>query len=123
MQHASHANPPTLLLAIEKLAHLERARPWLLAHWPKLVQWFQWFQTTQAGDVKHTFRWRGRHNDGRLMPNTLASGLDDYPRASSPSNDERHVDLLAWMAKVLAIKSVPSMTDDHWMTLGGVGAG
>ncbi|EQC28871.1 hypothetical protein SDRG_13381 [Saprolegnia diclina VS20] len=113
VQHASHANPPTLLLAIEKLAHLERARPWLLAHWPKLIQWFQWFQTTQSGDVNHTFRWRGRHNDGRLMPNTLASGLDDYPRASSPSDDERHVDLLAWMAKAASVLATVATAIGH----------
>nr|AIG56123.1 secreted protein [Achlya hypogyna] len=99
VQHASHANPPTLLLAVEKLARLEVAAPWLREAWPKLVRWFEWFQKTQSGSKPHSFRWRGRHDDGRLMPNTLASGLDDYPRASVPGDDERHVDLLSWMAK------------------------
>ena len=91
--------------------------------YPRLVAWFQWFNNTQKSS-KHdsAYCWKGRNatttrelnpktlTSGRLLSfiNTVyillirifmyVSGLDDYPRASHPSEDERHVDLRCWIA-------------------------
>jgi mannosyl-oligosaccharide glucosidase len=127
-QHREHANPPALLLRLQRLldaaegggetagggggvregapdgarSGIDGSHDWLprlRALWPWLVRWHKWFLRTQSGEAAHSFRWRGRDpNDNRLNAMTLSSGLDDYPRATVPSPSERHVDLHCWVA-------------------------
>ena len=90
-QHRQHANPPTLMLRLERLLSGGAEdgggdEGWLqlaASLWPRLTKWYGWLVRTQAGELAHTFRWRGRDaNDRRLNALTLSSGLDDYPRAT-----------------------------------------
>ncbi|MCI4394790.1 hypothetical protein PGIGA_G00172780 [Pangasianodon gigas] len=119
VQHTENANPPTFFLVLEEFleqleAHLDAPQfrdtlPFLRRLYPRLQTWFEWYNTTQAGPLPNSYRWRGRDKDTNLFlnPKTLTSGLDDYPRASHPSEDERHVDLHCWM--VLASRIMTSM--------------
>ncbi|GBP52698.1 Mannosyl-oligosaccharide glucosidase GCS1 [Eumeta japonica] len=106
VQNNAVANPPMLLIQI---AHMVETRPQLFGNhsphrrtlermYTRLQTWYNWFLISQKGTEWSAFRWRGRVDDGlQLNPKTLASGLDDYPRASHPSKSERHVDLRCWM--------------------------
>ncbi|KAA8528986.1 hypothetical protein F0562_033526 [Nyssa sinensis] len=121
LQHPTNGNPPTLFLvlrdivcsvkknkftAVETLeisSFLERA-------FIRLEAWFQWFNTTQSGKDVSSYFWHGRDNatTRELNPKTLSSGLDDYPRASHPSEEERHLDLRCWI--LLAADCVHSIS-------------
>ncbi|KAL8206431.1 UNVERIFIED_CONTAM: hypothetical protein K2H54_003001 [Gekko kuhli] len=101
VQHSTAGNPPTFFLVLQQLLSQGAADvPYLRRLYPRLQSWYDWYNRTQAGPMPYTFRWQGRDQDTRLFlnPKTLTSGLDDYPRASHPSPDERHLDLRCWMA-------------------------
>ncbi|UYV60789.1 MOGS [Cordylochernes scorpioides] len=113
IQKNTNANPPTFFLTLENmLARMHRNevkvdKEYLEMIFPRVKAWFDWFNTTQVGNMPGAYRWRGRDPVTRteLNPKTLTSGLDDYPRASHPTSVERHVDLRSWMclaAKVLS---------------------
>jgi len=121
VQYPEHANPPTLLTAVngylDRLqaaasgdtrdvtnARLdpEHAQQFLARLYPKLRSNYNWMRKTMQGGIRQYgrmsrsrvegYRWRGR-----TMGHTLTSGLDDYPRAPIPSVGELHVDLLCWI--------------------------
>ena len=106
VQRNENANPPTLLLTLHSMVRdfSENEptwfKPYLTRLWPRLEVWISWFNSTQNGPTYGTFRWRGRNGTTlfELNPKTLTSGLDDYPRASHPTDQEYHVDLRCWMA-------------------------
>ncbi|XP_038600433.1 LOW QUALITY PROTEIN: mannosyl-oligosaccharide glucosidase [Tachyglossus aculeatus] len=114
-QRAAHANPPTLFLPVERMLEeeeggreedgAEEREDFLRRAFPRLLAWFSWLNRTQAGPRPLSYRWRGRDPASRrfLNPKTLPSGLDDYPRASHPSPEERHLDLRCWLARAAAV--------------------
>lgn len=122
VQYPHHANPPTLIALVlpALLSKLEKTSPYyghpsiymtsyverimmLRELYHALARNYLWFRHTQAGNftayprpqgavVGEGYRWRGR-----TPTHTLASGLDDYPRADPPHPGELHVDALAWV--------------------------
>lgn len=126
-QRVNIANPPTFLLVIDKIIkkyyvieskmlsknsssrlkqslkqQMTEMKKTLSDLYPALDMWITWFLRSQRGtndtSLPGSFRWRGRSiKDNKVVPNTLSSGLDDYPRSSIPSENEAHVDLHAWM--------------------------
>ncbi|KAI5970319.1 CWH41 [Candida margitis] len=77
--------------------------------YPKLKSHFEMFQRTQQGFIPNdeeeegtgvsdaiknsrVYRWRGS-----TLTHCLASGIDDYPRASPPDISDLNVDLISWV--------------------------
>ena len=73
--------------------------------YPRMKQLYIWLRESQKGPLLGTFRWHGRNWTTKLMlnPGALDSGLDDYPRASHPTEGEYHIDLLTWMAMASSV--------------------
>ncbi|CAB4068720.1 MOGS [Lepeophtheirus salmonis] len=113
VQRNRNANPPTLLLSLDSMIKdkgmeiPQEFKNYLKKMWPRLEKWYGWFHRTQMGEIPGTYRWRGRNASAiyELNPKTLTSGLDDFPRASHPSNEERHIDLRCWMALASSLMS------------------
>ncbi|XP_012851159.1 PREDICTED: mannosyl-oligosaccharide glucosidase GCS1-like [Erythranthe guttata] len=110
LQYPTNGNPPTLFLVLRDLvsgikknkftaSETNEITIFLRRAFVRLDAWLKWFNTTQSGKDVGTYFWHGRDNvtTRELNPKSLSSGLDDYPRASHPSEDERHVDLRCWM--------------------------
>uniref|UniRef100_A0AC34QKB8 Mannosyl-oligosaccharide glucosidase n=1 Tax=Panagrolaimus sp. JU765 TaxID=591449 RepID=A0AC34QKB8_9BILA len=104
VQSMHAANPPAIFYLVDSLmrsnAFMSMHSRRLYKFYPRLKQWYLWLRDSQVGPLKGTFRWRGRNETTtfELNPKTLPSGLDDFPRASHPSSEEYHLDLLCWMA-------------------------
>ncbi|KAN0016271.1 hypothetical protein ACTFIU_006235 [Dictyostelium citrinum] len=144
LQLPNIANPPSIILAINRLLEISQAYKERTAHMsgndntdarqfkinmmrdlsviiennkeydsiqrflhsalPRIERFYQYYWNTQSsGLIENSFRWRGRK-----INHTLASGLDDYPRASEPSTSEVHVDLNSWVA--FFAKSLSTLT-------------
>lgn len=106
VQNNEFANPPTFFLPLKNIVKelknsgTSKDQQYLERLFPRLKAWYSWFNRTQAGTVYSSYQWRGRNatSTRELNPKTLTSGLDDYPRASHPTIEERHLDLRCWMA-------------------------
>jgi mannosyl-oligosaccharide glucosidase len=118
VQRNNQGNPPTFFLVLDAMFKNRPVRDistleleQLNGIWPYLVSWYNWFDTSLHGHEPGSYYWRGRDiaSVRELNPKSLSSGLDDYPRASHPTPDERHLDLRCWIT--LAAKVMTSIAD------------
>mmetsp|Transcript_13396 Transcript_13396/g.53694 ORF Transcript_13396/g.53694 Transcript_13396/m.53694 type:complete len:535 (+) Transcript_13396:4942-6546(+) len=123
-QHIQHymiqspdvVNPPTLVMPVRALMLSEPVKVdgkggiirsgFVLDAFERLSKHVTFLAMSQAGKVENTFYWRGRQETNGII-HTLASGLDDYPRAKNISEAEMHLDLACWIA--WSLKSVASL--------------
>ncbi|KAL7071462.1 hypothetical protein ACQ4LE_009343 [Meloidogyne hapla] len=98
------ANPPMFFYLMRDFISnkeiFDRFGPELKRMYPRMKQLYLWLRNSQAGSKPGTFRWHDRNatTNMELNPCSLSSGLDDYPRATHPTEKEYHLDLRCWMA-------------------------
>uniref|UniRef100_A0A915CHJ0 Mannosyl-oligosaccharide glucosidase n=1 Tax=Parascaris univalens TaxID=6257 RepID=A0A915CHJ0_PARUN len=115
LQKDSIANPPMFFYLIQRFLSDEKFmkthREAVLGLYPRLRLWHTWLNSTQTGPKPGTYRWHGRNATTQLElnPKTLPSGLDDFPRATHPTDDEYHLDLRCWMA--IAAKTLEQLAE------------
>ena len=123
VQSNENANPPTLFLTLEKLLKdtkfIENHESFLKVIYPRLTAWYNWYNKTQISPHYYSaYFWRGRNATTiqELNPKTLTSGLDDFPRASHPTEHERHLDLRCWITYISGIlsKIAKILNNDQW---------
>uniref|UniRef100_A0A914XXV2 mannosyl-oligosaccharide glucosidase n=1 Tax=Panagrolaimus superbus TaxID=310955 RepID=A0A914XXV2_9BILA len=115
------ANPPMFIYLIGKLMEdstvLSNYQERLVRIFPRLKLLYTWLKDIQKGPKKGSCQWQGRNGttDLELNPGTTPSGLDDYPRASHPTNQEYHIDMRCWMAMsstvMLKLAKISNATD------------
>ncbi|XP_019106001.1 mannosyl-oligosaccharide glucosidase GCS1 isoform X2 [Beta vulgaris subsp. vulgaris] len=127
LQHPTNGNPPTLFLVLHDLisgikmgkfsaTESSEISSFLKSASIRLDAWFKWFNISQSGKEPYSYFWHGRDNVTvrELNPKSLSSGLDDYPRASHPSEDERHLDLRCWMLLAAdCLHAIVKLTESH----------
>ncbi|KAF9596923.1 hypothetical protein IFM89_014487 [Coptis chinensis] len=80
-QHPTNANPPTLFLVLHDLVHSTKRNKFtateskdissfLGSAFVRLEAWFQWFNTTQAGNNVSSYYWHGRDKETRRELNS-----------------------------------------------------
>ncbi|KAI6219307.1 putative mannosyl-oligosaccharide glucosidase [Aphelenchoides fujianensis] len=114
------ANPPVFFYLMDKFVNnpefIATHRSTHPLDVPPLETWYKWLRDSQQGPLKGTFQWQGRNatTPFELNPKTLASGLDDFPRATHPTIQEYHVDLRAWLAVASrVIRYLAELSSDH----------
>lgn len=106
VQNVHVANPPTFFLVLDSILNklstdkdTNESKEYFNQLFDKLNVWYNWLNRTQNGHLPGSYRWKGRNPTVKTELNvkTLSSGLDDYPRASSPTDEELHLDLFSWI--------------------------
>lgn len=117
VQNVNVANPPTFFLLIDSILdhQTEDDKEYFNRMYDKLTVWYDWFNKSQIGYKPGSYRWRGRNPkiQTELNVKTLSSGLDDYPRASRPTDQELHLDLFSWMTYATSVMTRLSKFLNH----------